>query len=403
MRIVSLSFLFFLLLSCGQKITEEQKTVSTPQLVFEAGKTYKVSCNTNAGNTYSLYLPSSYDTAKTFPIVYFFDPHGKGNFPVEKYKTIADELNCILAGTDNTQNGMDRNTVSANATLFMNDCRKKLKTDNRKMFTCGFSGGGRIASNLAVQNPEIAGVISCSAGLSAPVSQIRKELVFVGIAGKEDMNLSEVFDSGEALKNSGIKHDIMYFDGPHEWPPAESIHEAIEFCLNPTLSKSDNSGVSKSTIEKEKQLKSFYTEAFQKNDLTWWKKEFKNLEKKIDVAKGEDRNMNIRLKNFISLLAYSFSNSALKLYSYSGDIDYEYNFSDTPKFIDIYELVDPENSEHAYLRAKYYALKNDDANAGTALNEAAGLGFNDKERLQHEQLFIPLQNTEGYKKIMQEE
>lgn len=386
--------LFFLLLSCGQKTSEEQKTVSTPQLFFEAGKTYTVSCDENAGNTYSLYLPSSYDTAKTFPIVYFFDPHGKGDFPVEKYKTIADELNCILAGTDNTQNGMNRNTVSANATLFMNDCRKKLKTDNRKMFTCGFSGGGRIASNLAVQNPEIAGVISCSAGLSAPVSQIRKELVFVGIAGKEDMNLSEVFDAGEALKNSGIKHDIMYFDGPHEWPPIESIREAIAFSLFPRLPKVEGGNIiDKKIIEQEKMLKQFYADAILKNNPDWWKKDFAELEKKISNSSGETKYMNIRVKNFLSLATYSYSNSALN----------NNQLQQADKFLSIYKLVDPENSEHAYLRAKYYALTNDATNAGTALNEAAELGFSDKERLQHEQLFIPLQNTEGYKKIMQEE
>ncbi|MGE3825911.1 MAG: hypothetical protein AB7G44_16935 [Bacteroidia bacterium] len=387
-------FPFFLLLlttffSCGQKSTTTKSSAPLSAIQYTGGKTYTVSCNGNASKTYSLYLPLNYDTTKTFPVIYFFDPQGKGNFPVEKYKSIADSSGIIFIGSNATKNGMQWAEVSSTANHLFADTRQKLKINEQKIFTCGFSGGGRIAANLAVHNNYIAGVISCSAGLPAQPSQLRTDLIFVGIAGKEDMNLTEIYDAGEALKNSGIKHLINYFDGPHEWPPLEAMSEAITFCLSPTPSKEIGNTIDKKIIEREKQQKQFYSEAFAKNDLNWWKNEFKNLEQRIAKTNGDEKFMNIRLKNFLSLVAFSYSNSALN----------SRRLPEADKFLSIYKLVDPDNAEHAYLRTSYFMMMNNTAEAEKALNEAAALGFADAERLRAETLFIALQNTEGYKKI----
>ncbi len=374
------SVLFF---SCTEKKTTPKQTeLIKEKTVYEPGKIYNQ-------NTYCVYLPISYDSTKAFPLIYFFDPQGKGNFPVEKYKVIADSLGIILVGSNATKNGMDWNTANVAANQIFADTKEKFRIDNTKIFTCGFSGGGRIAGNLALQNSNIAGVISCSAGLPVQISQIRKNLIFAGIAGKEDMNLTEVYDAGEALKNSEIKHLIKYFNGPHEWPPIETMQEAIQFCLAPTPSKTENT-IDKKIIDKEKKEKQFYSEAFLKNDFNWWKMEFQNIQQKIEKNRGEEKYMHIRLKNFLSLAAYSYSNSALN----------KRNIPEADKFLNVYKLVDPANAEHAYLRAKYFMILNNHAEAETALKEAADLDFSDSERIQSEQLFITLQNSEGYKKII---
>jgi hypothetical protein len=371
----------YVIFSCSEK---ENKQTVTPKAktVYSAGKIY-------TENTYTLYLPVNYDTTKTFPAIYFFDPQGKGNFPLEKYKSIADSLSIIFIASNTTKNGMDWTTVSTAANQLFADTKQKLKINEQKIFTCGFSGGGRIAGNLAVQNNNIAGVISCSVGLPAQPSQQRTDLIFVGIAGKEDMNLTEIYDAGEALKNSELKHLIKYFDGAHEWPPVETMSKAITFCLSPAPSQKNENTIDKKIIGREKKQKQFYSEAFVKNDFNWWKNEFKNLEQRIAKNNGDEKFMNIRLKNFLNLVAFSYSNSALN----------SRRLPEADKFLSIYKLVDPTNSEHAYLRTKYFMMMNNSVEAEIALNEAAALGFADAERLRSETLFITLQNTEGYKKI----
>lgn len=382
MKQFQLLFLFLAFFSCGQKSATTESPVPAPAIQYTGGKTYNE-------NNYSLYLPANYDTTKTFPVIYFFDPQGKGNLPLEKYKSIADTLGIIFVGSTATKNGMQWTEVSTAANQLFADTKQKLKINGQQIFTCGFSGGARIASNLALQNNNIAAVISCSAGLPAQASQLRTNLIFVGIAGKEDMNLTEIYDAGQALNNSELKHLINYFDGPHEWPPVETMSEAINFCLTQTLSKGEGTLIDKKIIETEKQQKQFYSEAFVKNDFSWWKNEFKNLEQKIAKSDGDEKFMNIRLKNFLSLAAFSYSNSALNTRK----------MQEADKFLSIYKLVDPDNAEHAYLRTKYFMLLNNPVEAEKALNEAAALGFSDAERLRTETLFITLQNTEAYKRI----
>ncbi len=381
-------FSFAAFISCEQKPKENKKPEPVPEAKFQAGKIYAASCDDAQSNSYSVYLPSGYDTAKTFPVIYFFDPHGKGNLPVEKYKSLADEFGIILIGSNDTKNGIAWKNASEAAKQLFADTKQKFKINETKKFTCGFSGGARIAFNLALINKSVSGVISCSAGFPARAAQIRKDFIYVGIAGKEDMNLTEVYDAAENLKESELRHLITYFDGPHEWCPMETMSAAMKFCLTPAQSKSENT-IDKKIIEREKQQKKIYGEAFVKKDLTWWKKEFQSLEQRIETTVADEKYMNIRLKNFLSLAAFSYSNSALS----SGKLP------EADKFLSIYKSVDPKNSEHAYLRAKYFMLINNSAEAEKALSEAAELGFDDVERLESEQLFITLHNSEGYKKI----
>lgn len=389
MKQFQILFIYLIFFSCGQKSTSTNSHVPVSSIQYASGKIYTISCKANNANTYSLYLPANYDTTKTFPVIYFFDPHGKGDLPAEKYKPLADNLGIIFVASNATKNGMQWAEVNTITNQLFDDTKQKIKINEQQIITCGFSGGARIASNLALQKKNIMGIISCSAGLPAQGSQIRKDIIFVGVAGKEDMNLTEVYDAGEALKNLEIKHLIKYFSGPHEWPPLEIMSDAINFCLTLPIYKEEGNTIDKKIIETEKMQKQFYTESVIKNNLNWWETEFKKLEQKIQKSSGDEKFMNIRLKNFLSLVAFSYSNSALN----------NRLIQEADKFLSIYKLVDPTNSEHAYLRAKYFMLTNNTAEAEKSLYEAAALGFSDSERLKNETVFIMLQNTEIFKKI----
>jgi hypothetical protein len=167
------------------------------------------------------------------------------------------------------------------------------------------------------------------------------------------------------------------------------MSKAIAFCLSPAPTKETENKIDSKIIKNEKQQKQFYSEAFAKNDFNWWKNEFENLEQKIAKSDSDEKFMNIRLKNYLSLVAYSYSNSALN----------NRRLPEADKFLSIYKLVDHTNSEHAYLRTKYFMIMNNPAEAEKALNEAAKLGFSDTERLRTETLFFILKNSESYKKI----
>lgn len=70
--------------------------------------------------------------------------------------------------------------------------------DENNITLCGFSGGARVAANIAKANNSIKGIICNSA---APQSLLKDKIV-IGLAGLGDMNYLE-------LKNSIAIHKRM--------------------------------------------------------------------------------------------------------------------------------------------------------------------------------------------------
>ena len=50
-----------------------------------------IACKADPSQTYCLYLPFSYDLSKTHPVLYAFDPQGKGAIPVGLLKGVAEK------------------------------------------------------------------------------------------------------------------------------------------------------------------------------------------------------------------------------------------------------------------------------------------------------------------------
>src|SRR5689334_14358776 len=54
---------------------------------FEAGKVIRnVTCKTDATQSYALYIPFK-GNREALPVIYFFDPHADGSFPLNEYRS----------------------------------------------------------------------------------------------------------------------------------------------------------------------------------------------------------------------------------------------------------------------------------------------------------------------------
>src|SRR6266404_2597304 len=78
-----------------------------PTDLYEAGKVIdSVICKADPAQSYALYIPSK-GNATALPVIYFFDPHGSGALPLNKYRSLAEAYGFILAGSNNSKNGND--------------------------------------------------------------------------------------------------------------------------------------------------------------------------------------------------------------------------------------------------------------------------------------------------------
>ncbi len=106
---------------------------------------------------------------------------------------------------------------------------ERFAIDERRIYTTGFSGGARIASWLALVRPGlVAGVIACSGGFPANISQPSAgQFIFFATAGTEDFNFPEMHQLTRKLKARGITYRLAVFEGGHDWPPKELCSEAL--------------------------------------------------------------------------------------------------------------------------------------------------------------------------------
>jgi len=262
----------------------------------------------------------------------------------------------------------------------------------------------------------------------------------------------------DQLEQSEFRHALILFDGPHAWPPEPVMEEAyywLEFCgmkekLIPVnekligtyisvkdeiLKKDEDSGnllkqyddlkniISfldgvvnedkyrdrlkiagdlavvkqelknrENLMDKELKQQKLYSESFFSKDLKWWKKEITNYGLRItNYRKPEDTLAAQRMLCYLSLLAYMSSNRAL-----SGNDTVDAHYA-----LQIYQWVDPENTEVYYLTAVLNARKGNPAAVLTALKTAIDKGFNEKTRMQQQPEFQPLQSNREFFDLLQ--
>ncbi|MEI6123022.1 MAG: hypothetical protein WCQ95_05270 [Bacteroidota bacterium] len=446
--------LYFVLVSCSGRNSSK----TSEEVPLEKGKVIaKVACKKDLTQSYALYLPSGYTEGKMFPLIIAFDAHGSGVKPVELFKEQAEKYGYILVGSNVSKNGMswDQNSSHYDALLF--DVCERFGIDKSRIYTCGFSGGSRVASTLAITKGGISGVIGCSAGLPPMKEAIKNKFDFFGYAGNEDMNYAEMVHLDMALEKSGIRHQLVVFNGTHEWPPKDYIFECIVWTeLNAMKDKKkpiDKEFVKKQLADFDKQLAEFqkkgnkyneylltkkivnyfkdvadtkkyeselallqqnsavknglqqaeqlekkevmlqqqYAQKLSSENATWWKSEINRLTTFLKTSNDEtEKHLVKRVMEYLSLAAFSTCTS---LYNQG-------NLTEAEHYIELYTIIDTDNSEPEFMFAEVNARKKDADKTMLHLAKAAELGFNDKGRIDNDTIFLKYNQDKRFAEIM---
>jgi hypothetical protein len=455
--------IFILLFSCSsgnsekpvQDSTPEQKVV-LPQL--KKGEITDLSVVGDPGNSYSVYLPTNYDSTKRYPVIIFFDAHANGHLPLNNYKSLAEKWGYIFVGSNSSKNGLDMEVTQKIGVELIDEVEAILPIDLDEILLCGFSGGSRVAAYLTQGRPDVKGVICNSAAPQAPL----EGKVFVGLAGLGDMNYLEMKKFCDGQPTNKFPHDLLVFDGKHEWAPLKMMEDAMLIAatyhapgIKPTssssqmldtleksiLSQADSlkktscmlarnilqvganaclTNITSDTLKKrdprkvelelmnfsknpcvksdEAEWKKAETEestlqqeigsAIMQQDTTWWKN---NAARYFETTKtGAEKFMRQRLRGYASLMCYSYINQANQVN----------NLHAAEKLIIVYSIVDPTNSEWAYMQATLYMKINLPDYALASLNKAVEIGFNDLSRMQNDPAFLPLQSDARFSEVL---
>jgi tetratricopeptide (TPR) repeat protein len=185
-------------------------------------------CAAKPDQSYALYLPSTYTPTKQWPIIYAFDPSARGDRPIDTFKAAAEKYGYIVAASNNSRNGPWPPEIEA-AQAMSDDTHTTLSIDDHRVYFTGFSGGARVAAQIALDCKCAAGVYLNGAGFPLNTAPSSKDSVFPVFAavGNIDFNFPEVTHLDESLATAGYTHFLRYFEGPHQWAPPEVAEEAL--------------------------------------------------------------------------------------------------------------------------------------------------------------------------------
>jgi len=128
-------------------------------------------------------------------------------------------------------------------------------------------------------------------------------------------------------------------------------------------------------LEMEIRLQQGYTLALRERDTLWWRKEILGLNEKINrSANTAMQPVYSRIKSFISIAAYSYCNSSLRL----NDVQM------AERYISVYRVVDPGNPDVYYFNALYLVKSGKPNDAAAAYKKAVSMGFTDFKKARRE-------------------
>jgi predicted esterase len=371
--------------------------------VSEKSELIHTTCNADTLHTYELYIPAHPSGCSLLPLFVILDPHGSGNYALENFIESAEKYKCILAASNLLRNNMENYIPSLR--LLIDDIRSKYPVSS--IYLAGFSGGARMALTYAAMNNTVEGVVACGALLPDNELNMVNTAVFA-IIGMADFNFMEysayIFNENAKPKNM----NLLVTSNQHEWPssadlsvavgtllfkkkelvkclPAETEKEFVAAekekinrlmdekcyvqanlsCKNMLSVKSlSNRKFFKSklnelendllltismnnlrrSIQFEQNIRQAYSAGLFTKDTTWWKNEVNELNNQIN--RGGERHLVFtykRIKGFLGILCYSFTKNSLE----AGDLE------KAKKVLDVYRIVEPENTDLAFFSAIY--------------------------------------------------
>jgi pimeloyl-ACP methyl ester carboxylesterase len=404
-----------------------------------------VFCSADPAQSYAIYIPVKGDRS-SLPLIYFFDAHGAGAHPLRKYRTLADEFGFILVGSNNSRNGNDWTTAAYIWQKLWEDSQRRLKTRTNRIYTCGFSGGAKVAGFVALKYPGVRGVIANGAGLPDGTAAGDFGFDFTSLAGQGDMNLTDLVAFSKDLDKSQTRHHLIVFEGLHEWAPEPTMRIAFAGLQLDAMAKlsiaKNKEFIDQFISQSKKRLNAFYQSnqlvkagdeyilsisyleglsdqvlwfkkglstllsdtRYQKQQQDWQSTMVEEQQTKAeymahfplqdsrywagivrDLRSGANAK---RVKSAMDqrLLAYL----SLAFYSFSNRL-VNGNEDDAARyFVNLYTMVDPTNSEAWYLSAVLLARQGRQQESQAELLKAIAYGFRDENRFKLQREFQAL-------------
>lgn len=187
---------------------------------------------------FALYLPTSFETDRNWPILFVFDMQGRGKQALRMYREAAEDQGYILAASNNVSDSLSTSQNIMIAGRMFNTVIQLLPIHKNRTYTAGFGEGGQFAGVLPLFVKGISGVISCGAAYSnMELLDANRSFYFIGIIGKEDYAYPDMLATTTVFDKLRIPNNLLIFDGGHQWPDNKYLNNSMEIFTLSAMAK----------------------------------------------------------------------------------------------------------------------------------------------------------------------
>ena len=178
--------------------------------------------------SYALYLPTTFEAQKSWPVLFVFDEQGRGRTAAQLFQTTAEEQGYIIVSSNNIsrQNDLQQNVLTG--ARLMQHVAGILPIDLRQVASVGSMTGARVASSIPLVFDDILGVVAIGDHwMNFNLLEKDKNFAFIGIVGDEQFSVSGMKNTANVLSRLRFPTQIYTYSGDEDWPQPEIIYSAV--------------------------------------------------------------------------------------------------------------------------------------------------------------------------------
>jgi len=182
-----------------------------------------------SSDTYALYTPSGYTTEKSWPVIFVFDPKGRGATTANLFRGAAENQKYLIVSSNIKLKSRPIDSIIQTATQMMNGVLNSFPVNPALVYTAGMGEGAQVSSALPIIYKQMAGVMAIGNSFVNPKYVDRSNpYMFIGIAGDKDYMVYEMESYLKFYDDLDFNTEIYYFDGKeNEWPAPAVIANAM--------------------------------------------------------------------------------------------------------------------------------------------------------------------------------
>lgn len=194
--------------------------------------------NDSIAENFAMYLPTNYENNKKWPIVFVFDPEGRGLNAARLFSAPANEQGYLVVASNNISKSDSLVENLEKASRLLQKILLSFPIDQERVYTAGLEEGGLVASALPMLYPGISGILVVDDIWmnNDYLTNKNKKPVIVGFAGYKS-DAYNIFKQNSKLFEILNNKEIIYnYEGNGDWPSSRLIsHGLSAFSLQTML------------------------------------------------------------------------------------------------------------------------------------------------------------------------